>query len=118
MKVASKSPLTTTSFKLFHQMFRGFLRNSSGSLPWILVQVHWTSLAVNGLPSCHCTPLRRTSVSLVCDASHDQLSASSGTMVSRPLRGFDWLKMRRLLKTPENAMAVAIVASSIMEALG
>src|SRR5215204_7809922 len=87
-KVASKSPLIVTSCRLVHQFCRGFRRNESGAFPWILFQVHWTSLAVNGLPSCHLTPCRSLKVSLVRGASQDQLSASSGTMASSALRGF------------------------------
>src|SRR5215510_3252853 len=49
--------------------------------------VHCTSLAVNGLPSCHFTPWRSLKVSLVRLASHAQLSARSGTMVSMLWRG-------------------------------
>jgi hypothetical protein len=83
-----------------------------------LFHVHCTSFAVNGLPSCHLTPWRSLSVSFVRVSSQAQLSASSGAIVSKPLRGFPWSKIRRLLKTPENTMAVAMVASSMMEALG
>jgi hypothetical protein len=75
-------------------------------------------LAVNGLPSCQVTPWRSLTVNLVLPPSQDQLSASSGWIASRPLRGLAWSKMSRLLKTPENDIAVAIVASSMMEALG
>src|SRR5262245_14086796 len=107
-----------TSCRLIHHTERGLLRNSSACLPLSLSQVHCTSLAVNGRPSCHLTPVRSLTVSLVRDSSHAQLSASSGTMVSRPLRGLDWSKMRRLLKMPEELIAVAMVASSRLEALG
>src|SRR5262245_55022885 len=107
-----------TSFRLVHHTARGLLRNSSVCLPLSLSQVHCTSLAVNGCRSCHLTLLRSLKVSLVRVSSHAQLSASSGTMVSRPLCGLDWSKMRRLLNTPEKPMAVAMVASSRIEALG
>ena len=65
-KVASWSPLTATSLTFWYQIARGFLRKSSAvSLPVSLFQVHCTSLAVNGLPSCHFTPWRSLNVSLV-----------------------------------------------------
>jgi hypothetical protein len=86
-KVASWSPLTVTSFRFCHHTARGFLRKSSGSLPVSRFQVHCTSLAVNGLPSCHLTPWRSLKVSLVLLASQAQLSARSGTMVSTELVG-------------------------------
>jgi hypothetical protein len=65
---------------------------------------------VNGLPSCHFTPRRSFTVNRVRDASHAQLSARSGTIVSNPLRGFNGSNISRLLKTAENGIAVAIVA--------
>ena len=99
-------------------MARGFLRKSSGSLPVSLFQVHCTSLAVNGLPSCHLTPWRSLNVSLVLVASQAQLSARSGTMVSIVLSGFCWSNTTRLLNTPMNGCTVEMVASSWMEALG
>jgi len=34
------------------------------------------------------------------------------------LRDFDWSNITRLLNSPENAIAVATVASSMIEALG
>ena len=87
---ASWSPLTATSLTFCHQMARGFLRKSSASLPASLFQVHCTSLAVNGLPSCHMTPRRNLNVSLVLAASQAQLSARSGTIVSGVLSFFCW----------------------------
>ena len=80
--------------------------------------MHCTSLPVKGLPSCQLTPERSLKVSLVPDASHAQRSASSGTMVSKPLRGFCGSKRTRLLKIAMNGMLVAIVDSSWIDALG
>ena len=80
--------------------------------------MHCTSLAVKGLPSCQVTPERSLNVSLVPVASQAQLSASSGTMVSKPLRGFAWSNRTRLLNTAMNGMLVAIVNSSWIDALG
>src|SRR5690349_15187622 len=86
-KVASKSPLRAISLTFWYQMARGFLRNVSASLPSSLFHVHCTSLAVNGLPSCHLTPWRSLKVSLVLVVSQLQLSARSGTIVSTEFTG-------------------------------
>jgi len=43
-------------------------------------QVHLTSCAVNGLPSCHLTPCRSGKVSAGPSSFHDQLVARSGTI--------------------------------------
>ena len=61
-------------------------------------QVHCTSLAVNGLPSCHLTPWRSLKVSLVRLASHAQLSARSGTMVSMLLRGLRLIEQHEVVE--------------------
>ena len=99
-------------------MARGFLRNVSRSLPCSLSQVHFTSLAVNGLPSCHLTPCRSLNVSLVLLSSQLQLSARSGTIVSMLLDFLCWSNSTRLLNRPMNGITVEIVASSWIEALG
>src|SRR4029077_3991011 len=81
-KAASVSPMTAISLTLAYQSLRGFLRNFCSETPRSMSQVHFTSLAVNGLPSCHLTPSRSLKVSWVLSAFHAQLVASSGTMVS------------------------------------
>src|SRR2546429_8625707 len=60
--VTSKSPLVVTSSRLRYQALRGLIRNFSLALPCSRSQVHLTSLAVNGLPSCHFTPSRNLKV--------------------------------------------------------
>src|SRR5437764_15258754 len=89
-KTASVLPLTVTSATLSYQSLRGFLRNFASDLPINMSNVHFTSFAVNGLPSCHLTPSRSLKVSCVLSAFHDQLVASSGTMVSRLFCGLCW----------------------------
>src|SRR5215471_10349526 len=81
-KVASVLPLTLISLTLAYQSLRGFLRNFCSDTLRSMFQVHLTSLAVNGLPSCHLTPSRSLKVSCVLSAFHAQLVASSGTIVS------------------------------------
>src|SRR5215510_3862721 len=98
-----------TLSRLVYQDARGFLRKSSESCPVSLFQVHCTSFAVNGLPSCHLTPSCSLKVSLVLVASQVQLSARSGTIVSGLLSGTLWSKMTRLLKMPMNGATVEIV---------
>ena len=56
------------------------MRSFSLDLPCSRSQVHLTSLAVNGLPSCHLTPWRNGKVSSVPSSLHDQPVARSGTI--------------------------------------
>src|SRR3954468_11592622 len=108
-----------TSCNFVYQTRRGFLRKSCTSLlPISIRQVHCTSLAVNGLPSCHFTPCRSLKVSLVLVESQDQLSARSGITVSRLSWTFAGSKTTRLLKTAANGVTEAMVDSSSREALG
>ena len=87
-------------------------------LPMIIRQVHCTSLAVKGWPSCHFTPCRSLKVSFVFVASHDQLSARSGITVSRLSCGLAGSNITRLLNTAENGITEAMVDSSISEVEG
>jgi hypothetical protein len=50
--------LALTSARLRYHDLRGLRRGLSVDLPVKRSQVHLTSLAVNGLPSCHLTPSR------------------------------------------------------------
>src|ERR1700724_2220867 len=80
-------------------------------------QVHTTSFAVNGLPSCHLTPSRSRNVSCVLSSSHDHSLARSGTIDCRPLCGTSCLYITRLLNTPIAGPWPAIVASSWIDML-
>src|ERR1700704_3911721 len=90
LKVTSRSPLRLTSLTFSYQSLRGFLRNVCCDTPRNMSQVHFTSLAVKGWPSCHLTPSRNRKVSWVLSAFQDQLVASSGTIVSRLFCGLCW----------------------------
>src|SRR5262249_36596225 len=79
-KVTSKSPLVVTSSRLRYHDLRGLRRSLSLDLPVSRSQVHLTSLAVKGLPSCHLTPSRNGKVSSVPSSLHDQPVARSGTI--------------------------------------
>ena len=63
------SPLTVTSARFRYQLLRGLTRSFSLDLPASVSQVHLTSCAVNGLPSCHLTPVRSRNVSAVLSSS-------------------------------------------------
>src|SRR5260221_11629201 len=107
------------SCSFVYQTFRGLrLKSWVSALPMIIRQVHCTSLAVNGWPSCHFTPCRSLKVSLVLVESQDQLSAKSGMTVSRLSWALEGSKTTRLLKTAINGVTEAIVDSSSNEALG
>src|ERR1700732_613665 len=95
----------------YHDL-RGLRRNFSVDLPCSMSQVHLTSAAVNGLPSCHLTPWRSLKVSAVLASSHDHSVARSGTTDLRPLCGTCWSYITRLLKTPIIGPWPAMVASS------
>src|SRR5947209_9282508 len=82
LKVTSASPFVVISATLLYQVSRGFLRSLSLLLAINRSNVHFTSAAVNGLPSCHLTPERSLNISFVWSSLNDQLSASSGTIVS------------------------------------
>src|SRR6266498_3351834 len=120
-KNTSMSDETVTSLRLLYQTLRGFLRmrsDFSSALPISASQVHFTSLAENGLPSCHFTPLRSLKVSLVWSGLHDQVSARSGTILSGLLIFSLGSNTTRLLNTAMNGCTTEIVASSWIEALG
>src|SRR5215469_10352133 len=65
-----------------HHDFRGLTRSFCGDFSVDRSQVHLTSAAVNGLPSCHLTPSRSLKVSTVLSSVHVQLVPSSGTIVA------------------------------------
>src|SRR5258708_13896118 len=107
-----------TSCSLVYQTLRGLRWKSWVSpLPISIRQVHCTSLAVNGWPSCHFTPCRSLKVSLVLVESQDQLSAKSGMTVSRLSWALEGSKTTRLLKTAINGVTEAIADSSTTETL-
>src|ERR1700730_12438277 len=64
-KMTSQSPLVDTSARLRYHDLRGLTRSLLFALPSSRSQVHLTSAAVNGLPSCHLTPWRNAKVSSV-----------------------------------------------------
>src|SRR6266436_10225091 len=82
-KVTSKSPLVVTSSRLRYQGLRGLTRSFSLDLPVSKSQVHFTSLAVKGLPSCQVTPSCSGKISSVPSSFHDQPVAKSGTIDCR-----------------------------------
>src|SRR6266436_9272489 len=116
-KVTSKSPLVVTSSRLRYQGLRGLTRSFSLDLPVSKSQVHWTSLAVKGLPSCHLTPWRKRNVSCDLSSSQDHSVARSGTIDCSPLCGTSCLYIARLLKTPIMGPSAAMVASSWIDML-
>src|SRR5712691_9571850 len=116
-KVTSSSPFVVTSARFAYQDLRGLRRSLSLALPVSKSQVHFTSLAVNGLPSCHLTPCRNGMVSSVPSSFHSQLVARSGTIDLRLFCGSSCLKMTRLLNMPIIGRLVASVDSSSIDML-
>src|SRR5712671_6366582 len=111
--------MTLTSFSFVYQTFRGLrLKSRVSPLPISIRQVHCTSFAVNGWPSCHFTPCRSLKVSLVLVWSQDQLSARSGITVSRLSCGLAGSNTTRLLNTAANGVTDAMVDSSSSDVLG
>src|SRR6516162_2022276 len=103
--------------RLPYQDLRGLTRSFSLDLPVSMSQVHCTSLAVNGLPSCHDTPSRSGSVNSVPSSLHDQPVARSGTIDRRLFCGTRWSYMTRLLNTPIIGPSAKTVASSRIDML-
>src|SRR5712672_3729154 len=89
------------------------MRSFSLALPLSRSQVHLTSWAVKGLPSCHFTPWRSGKVSSVPSSFEDQLVARSGTIDFMLFCGSSCLYITRLLKTPIIGTTVEYVASSM-----
>src|SRR5690348_18309123 len=106
-----------TSSRLRYQDLRGLTRNFSVDLPVIRSQVHLTSAAVNGLPSCHSTPSRSLKVSSFPSSLHDQLEARSETIELRVFCGTCWSNITRLLNTPIIGPSTTIVDSSWIDTL-
>src|SRR5437588_7619817 len=102
---------------LLYQDLRGLRRSFSLALPVSRSQVHLTSLAVNGLPSCHLTPCRSGNVSSVPSSFHDQLVARSGITDCMLVCGTSCLYMTRLLNTPIAGRSAATVDSSRIDVL-
>src|SRR5580704_2624711 len=88
------------------------MRSFSAALPLNRSQVHLTSRAVNGSPSCHLTPWRSGKVSSVPSSFEDQLVARSGTIDLMLFCGTSCLYITRLLKTPIIGRSAAAVDSS------
>src|SRR5215472_8709518 len=105
------------SSRLRYQDLRGLTRNFSLVLPASASQVHLTSAAVNGLPSCHLAPWRKWKVSATPVSSHDQSLARSGAIDERLFCATCWSKRTRLLNTPISGMPAAIVDSSWIDML-
>src|SRR5437868_598357 len=116
-KVTEPSPSATISSRLRYHALRGLRRSLSFALPSRRSQVHLTSLAVNGLPSCHLTPWRSLKVSPVLSSSHDHSLARSGTIVLMLVCAICWSYMTKLLKTPIIGPCPAMVASSWIDML-
>ncbi len=117
LNTASRSPLTVTLSTLAYQPLRKLTLKFSGAVPARRSQVHFTSAAVNGLPSCQLTPLRSAKVSFLPSSLHVHFSARSGTMSSRLFCRLCWSNMTRLLNTPIIGSTTEIVPSSWIDML-
>src|SRR6266581_9197820 len=106
-----------TESRLRYQALRGLTRSFSLDLPSSNSQVHWTSFAVKGLPSCHLTPWRNLKVSCLPSSSQLQLSARSGTTEARLFCLTFGSNVTRLLKTPIIGRWEKIVTSSWIDML-
>src|SRR4029077_16341704 len=116
-KLASKSPSIVTSARFWYQDLRGLILSFSVPRPYNRSQVHLTSLAVNGLPSCHLTPWRNLKVSVTPCSLPDHSAARSGTIVSSRFCGMCWSNITRLLNTAIIGPSETIVDSSWIDML-
>src|SRR4029450_3214486 len=117
LKAASLSPLAVTQSTLAYQPLRKLTLKFSGALPCRRSMVHFTSAAVNGLPSCHLTPLRKAKLSVLPSSLHVHFSARSGTMSSRLFCFLAGSNITRLLNTPIIGSTTEIVPSSWIDML-
>src|SRR6516165_11824767 len=92
------------------------MRSFSLDLPVKRSQVHLTSLAVNGLPSCHLTPWRSVKLSSFPSSLHDQRRELRHDCLQAVLRHVLVVE-RRLLNTPIIGIEVDNVASSRIDML-
>jgi hypothetical protein len=93
------------------------MRNFSGPRSISVSQVHFTSLAVNGLPSCHLTPWRSGKISWVPSSLHDQPVARSGTIEATLFCATCWSNTTKLLNTGMTGVPAVIVDSSCIDML-
>src|SRR5260221_349646 len=114
---ASCSPFVVTLSTLAYQPLRKLTLKLSGAVPASRSQVHFTSAAVKGLPSCQLTPLRRAKVSFLPSSLHVHFSARSGTMPSRLFCRLCGSNITRLLSTPIIGITTEIVPSSWIDML-
>src|SRR5258707_5709138 len=96
----------------WYHALRGLARSLAFDLSSNRSQVHRTSRAVKGLPSCQATSRRSEKVSCVPSSFHDQLVARSGTIVCILFCGSSRLLRTRLLQAPLIGISVEFVASS------
>src|SRR5690349_9024583 len=102
---------------LVYQPLRKLTLKFSLALPCNRSIVHFTSAALNGLPSCHFTPLRTVKVSVLPSSLQDHFSARSGTMSSRLFCFLVGSNITRLLNTPIIGSTTEIVPSSWIDML-
>src|SRR3546814_407441 len=81
-KLTASSASTVTSSRFEYHASRGFLRSRASLFPLIASQVHFTSFAEKGLPSCQVTPVCSLKLSVLLSSLQDQLFARSGTIDS------------------------------------
>src|SRR5260221_53545 len=117
LNTTSLSPLAVTLSTLAYQPLRKLTLKFSGALPARRSQVHFTSAAVKGFPSCQVTPCRSAKVSCLPSSLHFQLLARSGTMPSRLFCRACWSNTTRLLNTPIIGSTTEIVPSSWIDML-
>src|SRR5215472_11795002 len=98
--------------RLRYQVLRGLTRSFSLAFPVNRSQVHLTSAAVNGFPSCHLTPWRRLKVRSLPSSLQAQEVARSATIDLGLACSTCWSYITRLLNTPIIGPWPAIVASS------
>jgi len=79
--------------------------------------VHWTSLALKGLPSCHFTPSCRRNVSSVLSSFHDQPAARSGTIDCKTGLRYILLVYDEVIEDTHHRASAASVASSWIDML-
>src|ERR1700757_1182853 len=110
--VACRSLSAVTLSTLLYHEARGLARSLLSALPSKRSNVQTTSLAVNGLPSCHFTPSCSLMVRSLPSALQLHDVARSGTITCGLFCGLLWSNSTRLFMTGMIGIIVEFVADS------
>src|SRR5207248_11636019 len=115
---ACRARSSVTFSTSLYQEARWSARSLFSVLPIRRSNVHATSLAVNGLPSCHFSPSSSLKVSALPSALQLHALARSGTITCWLFCGLLWSNRTRLFITGMIGIIVEFVAVSWIDSVG